>query len=133
GRLEPRGPGHREIHDDDIRGGVRDRGNRGGAVCRLTDDLDVGSALECEAHPFPEHRMVIDEHDADRAHRRGSCDGTGSQAEIVVPPPSVSAIDSVPPSSCALSRIATVPTPAGPLWPAPWSRTCSHRPSLSRL
>ena len=69
GRLDAAGPGHLEIHQDDVRGGRRHLLQRLGAVARLADDGQVGLGAEHHRDPGPEHRLVVDQEHRD-AHDR---------------------------------------------------------------
>jgi hypothetical protein len=60
---------HDEVHEDDVGlklGGPR---HRLLAIGGLTDDLDAVLELEERAQALAHHRVVVDDHDADRIRR----------------------------------------------------------------
>ena len=69
GRLDAVEVRHHQIHDHDVRPELLGTLDGLAAVGRLADDLDVVVQLEEIAHPATDHRVVVDEEDADRWRR----------------------------------------------------------------
>jgi len=56
--------GQLHVEDGDGRSGSRDPGECVGAVCRLTDHLDLAAQLEEMANAFSDNLVVVQEKDA---------------------------------------------------------------------
>ena len=74
----------------------------------LADELDAVHLLDRRGETHPEHRVVVDDGDADRRH--GS--SAGSLTWTRVPHGTLASTWTLPPSSLARSRIAARPTPS---------------------
>ena len=73
GRLHPVHARHAHVHEHDVDRVVLQRGERLHAVGRLAHDLEVGLGVEHHAEAHAQHRLVVDEQDADgHAGARGS-------------------------------------------------------------
>ena len=70
GRLDAVDDRHQQVHDDDIGPQLGDEGDRRRAVGGLADDLEVVVQAEEVAHAAADHRVVVDEDEADRASWR---------------------------------------------------------------
>ena len=88
-----------------------------GAVGGLADDVEVGIAGEHAAEAVADHRMVVDDHQPDRAHGAGAADEpaaiAGTRADSAVPPPGSDSIASDPATRATRWRMPLRPNPDG--------------------
>src|SRR5262249_3762216 len=137
--------GHPQVHEDDVRPQGRRQRQRGFAIARLTDHLELGGPGKHPAQAVPNHRMIVHDEQADGHHAAasslarggpdmpgvpdegasGSGPGTsscatmaGTRAEIAVPPPGSDSMTSVPATRFTRCRMAVRPKPV-PFPPAP--------------
>src|ERR1700742_4039821 len=108
GRGDPVGAWHADVHEDNVRAQRPRHGDRGGAVARFADDLDVGLGVEDHLEPGPDQRLVIDDKDADHV-----ASIRGRRAETVQPCGERGPLDTSPPKAMTRSRIPSRPCPEG--------------------
>jgi hypothetical protein len=60
---------HRDVHDDDVRAELLDEIDRGPAVARFADDLDLLVRLEDAAQALSDHGVIVNQEDANLLHR----------------------------------------------------------------
>src|SRR5215472_8313891 len=131
--LDPVHARHADVHEDDVGAEPAHRLDRLDAVCGLAHDLDVRLGVQEQAEAGSDHRVVVDDDDADRHGDQASCPGAGRVATTWNPPPATGPASRLPPNSATRSRIPIRPRPslaaAGVGTPAPSSTTRSRRPS----
>ena len=111
GGLDAVDVGHADVHQDDVRPQLAGRGQGGGTVARLADNLELGLGAEEEPQPGAHQLLVVDQQHPDR--HAGSW--IGSRATTRKPPPGAGPASRSPPSRATRSRIPISP------WPVPGS------------
>ena len=90
---------HLDVEEDERGLEVEDRAHRGGAVLRVTHDLDAGPVRQQEPDTFPRERFVVDDEDAERlcgghghhaGSRRAGSTRNGNTIRAMQPPPDAS-------------------------------------------
>ena len=93
---------------------VVDQRERLGAVRGLADDLEIGIAGEHAAEAVADHRMVVDDHQPDRAHDVGADEPAaiaGTRADSAVPPPAPTRSRASPATRATRWRMPVRPKP----------------------
>ena len=110
------GAGHPDVHQDDVRGQVRRRGDRRRPVAGLADDVDVRRAAQHQAQAGPDQGVVVDQQHPD-GHRAAH----GSQPASRNLSSPVTLASMWPPASAARSRRPIRPVPV------PWTAVPAGR------
>jgi hypothetical protein len=108
---------HANVHQHDVRAMLHRKHDSLCAICRGSDDLEVGLCAEKCGEPRPHHLLVVDDECCDHG-----LIPSGSVASTTKPPPSAAPQVNVPPARVARSRIPIRP------WPGSGSPVASPAP-----
>ena len=116
--LEPRAVAEPHVEQHHVGRCRRDERRHGVRRLRLADQLDADHVGDGDRQPHPEHRVVVDDGDAQRRAGSGHDGTTGSSTWRWVPCGRIDRTSTHPPSSAARSRIASSPMPGERAWPS---------------